>query len=335
MRHSRADLSIVVPVFNEERVLAETLPKVLEIAAAFGECEVMVVDDGSTDETLRVAGEILEGYPRSELIWHPRNRGKGAAVKSGVARARGRNILFVDADLSPDLDTGLGRAVACLERSPVAIASRAVEGAEVIGATALRRLLGLGFTASRRMFLDLEVADTQCGLKAFRAGAAKVLFHYATSNGFVFDVEVLLTARKLGVPVVEFPIRWVAVEPSSIRPFRDGARMAADLLRLRYVPGRPPPVPCIKIPLESSKRPDPRSVADSLRHGDLVVSGDDEIMALLFCSAMAPATSVAARLSGLVEGRDLEVSPMSPHEAARYAKAALASEESYPQTFFV
>jgi hypothetical protein len=325
----------VVPAFNEARVLPTTLPRILEVASDFGDCEVIVVDDGSTDETLRIAGEILDAYPRGELIWHPHNRGKGAAVRSGISRARGRNVVFVDADLAPDLETGLRRAVVELERAPVAVASRAVDGAVVIGATALRRALGLGFRALRKAVVNVEVADTQCGLKAFRAGPAKVLFHYSTSNGFVFDVELMIAARSLGLHVSEFPIKWTAVEPSGVRPLRDSVRMAAELMKLRFLPGRPPPVVCVRIPLPKEKRPDLETVMTSLRHGDLVVESEDRIAVFLFCAPREAGTSVATRLSESIGITSLEVTSVSAFEAASYLKQAFTSDDSDTRSLFV
>ncbi len=332
---SRAELSIVVPAFNEAPILSRTLPRIVETASRYGDCELLVVDDGSTDDTLRVAAGILRGYPRSELIWHPQNLGKGAAVRTGVCRSRGRAVVFVDADLSPDLEDGLERAIDELERAPIAIASRAVEGAEVIGGTLLRRALGLGFRVWRRLVVGLEIADTQCGLKAFRAGAAKALFHFLRSSGFVFDVELLVKAGEIGIPVAEFPIRWEAAEKSSVRPIRDGMRMALDLARLRYRPGRAPAVQSIKIPIEGSALFDATHITDALRHGDLVVRLKDEVLVLLFCVPYEAAAVVAKRLADLIGAARLEVIPISPNVAMEYVRSALLDGESESRSFFV
>ncbi|MER3454972.1 MAG: hypothetical protein C4318_07445 [Acidimicrobiia bacterium] len=331
---ARSDLSVIVPAFNEEKTLQKTLPSAIEVASSHGSCELIVVDDGSTDDTLRVAGRILENFPRSELIWHPHNRGKGAAVKSGVTRARGKTIVFVDADLAPDLRTGLDRAIKELESADVAIASRALPDSEVVGATVSRRALGLGFRTLRRMLFDLEVADTQCGLKAFRAGPAKVLFHSLRSTGFVFDVELLLTARWLGLDVAEFPVRWVAYGASAVNPIVDSAMMAAGLLRLRFRSQVPPPVPCVEFfgrQLDFSHR---SRLVKVLRHGDLVVHREDRIAILLFCSPLEAARAVAGRIPHLFDLEDALVSSIPGDEALRLAREAFNSVRDDVQFVF-
>ncbi len=321
----RAEVSIVVPVYNEAKILPRTLPQILALAAELGPCEVLVVDDGSSDSTLEVAGKLLEGFPRAELLWHPSNKGKGAAVRTGVGRSRGRRVVFVDADLSPDLEGGLERGLRELERAHVAVASRAVEGAVVQGATVLRKALGLGFRVFRRVFADLGVVDTQCGLKAFRAEAAKVLFHFLTAEGFAFDVDVLMTAAELDLRVVEFPTRWKAVEPSSVRPFRDGLGMAAEVLRRRYFRGRPSPVPCVTVPLEHWRSGDPESLTRRLRTGDLVVQDGEKVVVLLFLTPPQGARSVASRLAALLDTSQVEISSVGHPQAFEYARRALTS----------
>ncbi len=333
----RAEVSVVVPVYNEAAVLPSTLPRILALAKSLGSCEVLVIDDGSSDSTLEIAGKLLEGYPRAELLWHPSNRGKGAAVKSGVSRARGRYVVFVDADLSPDLEAGVERGLRELERAHVAIASRAVEGAVVEGASLSRRVLGLGFRTFRRVFADLDVADTQCGLKAFRAEAAKVLFHFLTSEGFAFDVDLLMTAKELGLKVVEFPIKWRAVEPSSVRPLGDAVRMAAEVLKRRYFPRLPGPVPCVMVPAERWRAQDSKKVAEKLRTGDLVVEEGGKVAILLFSTPPQGARSVGSRLGAILDSSEVEVSSVGYRKAFEYARSALASLPGAPDPtcFFV
>jgi arabinofuranan 3-O-arabinosyltransferase len=222
-------LTIVIPAFNESARLHSTLPVLLAHVAA-RDAEIIVVDDGSDDDTALVADAIL-GTGSGQVLRLPENRGKGAAVRAGVAAARGEAVLFMDADLATDLEA-LPAVLKALEDADVVVGSRAVDGAIVYQGTWERALMGRAFNRMVRMLTRLEVHDTQCGFKAFRASVAKLLFAMSCVDGFAFDAEVLDYARILGFRISEVPVVWTAVRGSNVRPVRDSAVTAWALLRI-------------------------------------------------------------------------------------------------------
>lgn len=334
----RIELSLIVPAFNAARVLRHTLPEIIEACEKY-RAELIVVDDGSTDSTLTVLGRHLRNVRACEVVWHPTNLGKGAAVRSGVERARGRFVLFVDADLSPDLRTGIDWALELLERHEVVMSSRAVEGAVVSGASWFRKALGLGFRLAQRSIVGLEYPDTQCGLKGFEVSAAKVLFHYLRTDGFAFDVEVLWRAHELGLGVAQFPIRWEERYGSTVRPLVDGAKMLRQLFSIRGLEprlGRPVPSVFAR-PVPQSSAGDsggwveawPEKLAGIMRKGDVVVKEGGGLRVLLFSSPTEAATVVARRVAAVL-GDDAEVSSAAYDAAAAFdaAKRYFASRRT-------
>ena len=229
-------LSVVVPAYDEARRLESSLPRLLDYLARFRpESEVIVVDDGSRDETARVATQAAGAGGRVRVVRHARNRGKGAAVRTGVRLARGRVVVFLDADLSTPPEE-LPRLVAPLETPPeaggadIAIGSRRVEGAAIeVNQPRRRVVIGRLFNRAVARLLVPGIDDTQCGFKGFRRGAATILFERTWVRGFGFDVELLFAARRLGLVVREVPVRWRDDARSTVRPMRDGLRVTAEV----------------------------------------------------------------------------------------------------------
>lgn len=226
--------SIVIPALDEADRIGVTVADVRSALAdldADGGVEVVVVDDGSTDGTADAA--LAAGA--DQVVVHPVNRGKGAAVRSGVAAARGRTIAFTDADLSysPDqLRTIIG---AVEEGWDVAVGSRRHPGATTVaGAGAVRglgsRLINLVTTA----VLLSHPHDTQCGLKAFRADVARLVFGLGRIEGFAFDIEVLHLVERHELSLTEVPVRLDSGERSTVHALRDGVRVLRDVWRIRH-----------------------------------------------------------------------------------------------------
>lgn len=232
-------LSVVVPAYNEGGRLGSTLPCLLRFLEDFRpDSEVIVVDDGSRDETARVAAEAGGCAGRLRLVSHRRNRGKGAAVRTGVGLARGRVIVFLDADLSTPPEE-LPRLLAPLEvpreagGADIAIGSRRVEGAAVeVSQPTARVLIGRLFNRAVTRLLVPGIRDSQCGFKGFRREAAAALFGRTWVRGFGFDLELLFAARRLGLVVQEVPVRWRDDARSTVRPLRDGLRVAAEVAKI-------------------------------------------------------------------------------------------------------
>jgi glycosyltransferase involved in cell wall biosynthesis len=223
-------VSVVVPAFNEAGRLTTSLPDLLDSLPA--DAELIVVDDGSSDETAQIAAHALRGVRWSTVIRLEHNLGKGAAVRRGVEQAQGETVIYMDADLATDpqdLPTLVGHLADC----EIAIGSRAVAGAVVDCPKSIRIVMGRAFNGMVRLTSGLGLHDTQCGFKAFRSEIAKGLFRLSRLDGYAFDVEILLLARQLGLRIVEVPVRWRHVDGSHIRPLRDSAIMTAEVVRTR------------------------------------------------------------------------------------------------------
>jgi glycosyltransferase involved in cell wall biosynthesis len=229
----RIDLSVVIPAYNEEGRLPATLQQISKhLAGTDIVYEIIVVDDGSTDETSEVAANQSQSDPCVQVLMK-RHAGKGAAVRSGALAARGARILFCDADL-PMAASELTRLPAMLSEHDVVIASREGTDAQRIGEPYYRHLMGRVFNAVVQLLAIPGIQDTQCGLKCFTAASAREVFTRQTVDGFGFDVEILFIARKLGYRIVEIPITWSHRESSRVEPVRDTLRMLGDILRVRW-----------------------------------------------------------------------------------------------------
>lgn len=229
-------LSIVIPAYNEQNRLPQTLGRVLDWLArsAISFREVIVVDDGSRDQTAGVVEECASKNACVRLLQNPGNRGKGYAVRHGMLEAKGEWILYTDADLSSPIEEMEKLCRAALEQDAgVAIGSRAVDRSLVeVHQPALRELSGKCFNLVMRAVTGLPFHDTQCGFKLYRADVARQIFSRQKQEGFSFDVEDLLIAKKLGVRAVEVPVRWANVEGTKVR-LSQGIMSFLDLVKIR------------------------------------------------------------------------------------------------------
>ncbi len=228
-------LSIVVPAYNEEARISLTIIKTCEYLETRGESyELIVVDDGSDDRTAEAALELRERWPSLSLIEFPRNRGKGAAVRAGMLAARGRHRLFMDADLATPIRELDKLMVHARRGCDVVIGSRGLPTSDIrTRQPRAREFMGKTFNRIVRALVFDGIMDTQCGFKLFSAQAAQALFEKQQTDGFAFDVEVLLLARKLGFEVCEVPVVWYHAPNSKVSPLRDSARMFRDVIALR------------------------------------------------------------------------------------------------------
>jgi dolichyl-phosphate beta-glucosyltransferase len=220
-------LSVVVPAYREGHRIGAS---VLALRAALGDdVEVIVVDDGSPDATGEAAKEA-----GAEVIRLPINKGKGAAVRTGVLAATGTMVVFTDADLSY-APPQIVRLTAELERgADVVVGSRRHVGTTtLVRAGRLREISGRVFNLFTRLVLPRSFGDTQCGLKGFRLDAARAIFQRATVDGFAFDVEVLWLASHLGYSVVEVPVELDSAAGSTVRLPLEVLRMLRDLARIK------------------------------------------------------------------------------------------------------
>jgi glycosyltransferase involved in cell wall biosynthesis len=229
-------LSVVIPVYNESARISRSLPQVIEYLRGRPEpCELIVVDDGSTDGTAGRVREILAEVPEARIISYSPNRGKGHAVRQGMLAARGNYVLFSDADLSAPISEARRILEPLDDGYDVVIGSRALKREWIeVHQSRLREAAGKLFNLFLWAITGLPFQDTQCGFKAFRREAAQKIFALQTIDGFGFDPEVLFLARKLGYRTLEIPVHWAHSEGTKVRVLRDGARMAWDLLQIRW-----------------------------------------------------------------------------------------------------
>ena len=231
-------LSIVIPAYNEQSRLPRTLERILMWIDESGiNAEVLVSDDGSTDDTVKLAQEFAARSPRVRVLVAPANRGKGAAVRAGMLAAMGDLVLFSDADLSTPIEEAPALMAALQGGYQIAIGSRAHPESDIkVHQHPIRELMGRTFNTIvrsvvfRRMFHG--IGDTQCGFKLFTREAAQALFGETKLDGFAFDVEVLWLAQGR-FRVVEVPVEWQHVDDSKVSPGRDAAKMFIDILRIR------------------------------------------------------------------------------------------------------
>lgn len=229
------ELSIIVPAFNEEFRLPKTLLSAYEYLHSRGfSYEVLVVDDGSTDETGHVVRQFESLTPTVRLLTYPRNRGKGYAVKFGVMNARGRLVLFMDADGSTPIEE-LARLEAAIHAGAhVAIGSRARYSRETDVKTVwYRKFIGRTFSALVNVLILPGIADTQCGFKLFLQPAATVIFRRQQHERFSFDVEVLYLARRAHLRIAEVPVNWTNVPGSKVNLAKDSVLMLRDVIQMR------------------------------------------------------------------------------------------------------
>jgi len=233
--------SVVIPCFNEAARIGETLRLTLDyLAANAAESELIVVNDGSTDATGTVARKILsETKIATRLLENFPNRGKGAAVRSGLLAAREPIGLFFDADLSTPL-TQTPKLIDPIANDEVDIAfgSRALDRSLIgIHQPWRREQGGRVFNLLVRVATGLPFWDTQCGFKAFRLDVCRPILEAARVNGFAFDVELLFIAQRAGLRIREIPVRWNHAEGSKVSFFRDSLRMLCEVIALRGTVG--------------------------------------------------------------------------------------------------
>ncbi len=229
-------LSIVIPAFDEALRLPTSLGRVFawldEVNAS---AEVIVVDDGSADDTVAVARGLAQSEPRLKVVTLGRNRGKGAAVRLGVETATLDWVLFSDADLSTPIEELLRLAQAVDAGHDIAIGSRDVADSQIERHQPwYREAMGRTFNRIVQALAMPGIHDTQCGFKLFSREAAKRSFARMTIEGFAFDVEVLYVARRLGYRIAEVGVRWINDERTTVDPIRDSAHMLLDVARIRY-----------------------------------------------------------------------------------------------------
>jgi dolichyl-phosphate beta-glucosyltransferase len=230
-------LSLVIPAYNEARRLPNTLQELKEYCSRWNfSFEVIIVVEPSTDETLRLAQAATKTFPQLKVIGNKVHRGKGFAVRTGMLASVGNLAIFTDADLSTPLYE-IDRALAVFESERdlhLLVGNRQHPDSEIIQHQSwMRERMGKTFNALVRWLAGVEIRDTQCGFKGFRQAACRAIFERQKTDGFSFDVEVLLLASAMGFTVIEMPVHWSNSPDSKVRVVSDSLRMFRDMALVR------------------------------------------------------------------------------------------------------
>jgi dolichyl-phosphate beta-glucosyltransferase len=224
-------LSVVIPAFNETHRIQSTLDACrLFLDGRDWPYEVIVVDDGSLDDTVDLVQGVANSWPELRVLQLPVNQGKGAAVRAGCLQAAGERVLFMDADHSTRIEY-IDAFLPHLDKDIEIVAGvRAFQEGE----SAVRRLLGRGFLRLARLIVFRQaVADSQCGFKCFTREAAQAIFPRTRINGGTIDVEILSYAHRLNLPVHFEPVEWQNAAGSTISPLRCMVQDPIDMIRIR------------------------------------------------------------------------------------------------------
>jgi dolichyl-phosphate beta-glucosyltransferase len=228
-------LSVVVPAYNEAQRIGSTLARIRQYFEKQSyPVELIVVDDGSRDETVVVARRALEGFPRGEVISYKPNRGKGHAVRTGIVATTGDYVLFTDADLSTPIEEVEHAFGLLTDGHDMVLGSRASGTTVVRKQPLFRQLAARFFNLVRDTIVpSTGVSDSQCGFKLFRGPVARDIFRRQRVDRFMFDVETLYIASRLGYRYVEMPVAWADVPGSKVRVIRGALELLPELLSIR------------------------------------------------------------------------------------------------------
>jgi glycosyltransferase involved in cell wall biosynthesis len=237
------DLSIVIPAFKE----SAKIERDIHAAAAFLRendisGEIIVVDDGSPDDTSQRAAALCATYPELQVTGYPANRGKGYAVRYGMLRTRGRIVMFADSGLCvPYQIARIGIAMIDMDMCDIAHGSRRMRGSVIVAQPLYRRVGSRLFKLFIHAFMGipLHISDTQCGFKLYRREVAHDLYEEAFTDGFMFDSEIIMRVSRKNYRLLEFPVLWSNDADTHFHPIKGTIRNLRELLKMRYLMSRP------------------------------------------------------------------------------------------------
>jgi len=227
-------LSIVIPAYNEEIRIVPTIGAIASYVSDLGfPWELIVSDDGSKDKTAKLAEEL--GFANLRVLKAPQNEGKGSAVRRGMLAARGKYVLFDDADNSTPIEE-VNKLLHKLDKEgyDIAIGSRAAEGAQEAKKSLLRHILSGGLRWIVHNIFRIGVKDTQCGFKMFTRESVHRICSAQTILGFSFDLEILYLASKFGYKIAEVPVTWIDAPGSKLDTRKEAQRFLRDLLKIKF-----------------------------------------------------------------------------------------------------
>ena len=242
MKNMSDYISIIIPCFNEEKRILETLKTLFAFCKGnFEKFEIIFVDDGSTDQTWGIVGSEFYDSPFFKTIRLNKNRGKGYAVREGMLKALGQYQFFTDADLPYGTECFL-QALNILKRSGCDIVTGArdlSESRDMAQSDKGRKIASRFFSSIVNILLNIHIKDTQCGFKGFNANCAKELFGRSKINSFAFDVELFVLARKSGFVIEKMPVTLLKSKHSKVKLGHDPFLMLIDILKLWFLTNSP------------------------------------------------------------------------------------------------
>jgi dolichyl-phosphate beta-glucosyltransferase len=231
------DISVIIPAYNEEKRIAFTLEKSIDfLQQRSWQYELLPVDDGSRDATVERIAEVAREFPQVRCVLNGQNRGKGYSIRHGLQEAQGNFIGFMDADYKTDI-AALDHAMELLESGACGvIGDRTLGKSEIARERKRYREMGsIVFRRGLQMLMGLRgYDDTQCGFKFFRAEVMRDLFNRQKVEGYMFDVEILLLASKLGYALERIPVKWTFDPDSRFNPVTGMIRNLGELARIRW-----------------------------------------------------------------------------------------------------
>lgn len=228
-------ITVVIPAYNEEKRIIPTLKSiVLYFSKKLIAHEIIVVDDGSTDATVKAVCSLKSVYSQISVLSLEKNSGKGKAVRQGMLKAKGDFILFMDADSSTAIEEFEKMIPIIRQNKDIVIGTRKIEGAQIIEHQPfLREFFGRGFTWFSNIITQAHVSDFTCGFKCFSQKAAKEIFRKARIDDWSFDAEILFLAKKMGYEIIEIPVRWKNDRATKVRLIHDIIHSLKGLLLIR------------------------------------------------------------------------------------------------------
>ena len=243
MRRATTHLSVVVGCYNAARHLEKRLRELLAFLDGIGrEYEVLIVDDGSLDESLPILRRLEGAAPSLSVLRNPRNMGKGYSIRNGILNSRGRHIIFTDVDMVYSKQNLLSVLEKLEGGSPVVVGNRRLPESVYVVNNALVKYVyrrhrgGMAFNRLVRLLFGFTTHDTQSGLKGFSRGAATQIFQQVYTDGFLFDIEIFIRSRVLGIPVVEVPVRLTYEDDvTTVQQFRYLFTVIPELIRIKML----------------------------------------------------------------------------------------------------
>ena len=229
--------TLVIPMYNESKILPDTLGKVFDyMESEFPEgYEVIFSDDGSLDGSRRIVDVFAAAHPSFRTVGYEKNRGKGCAVRTGVLAANGDIVVCTDCDLAYGLEV-VGRAMKIFaddESTELVIGSRRLAKDGYEGYTFIRKLASKTYLKCLAIAAGFKLSDSQCGFKCYRADAGKRIFEGCEVDGFAFDFEALIRAQKFGMKITEMPVKVINHRESKVHVFSDSIKMLRDIAKIK------------------------------------------------------------------------------------------------------